>query len=90
MASFRAIEEGFNLIRHTDNGLSGTFDYQGKRLAAMDHFQADDHVMISQVPNKGVRTIYSLVGDWFAWLCLVTALFLTAKAIGLLPFFGLR
>jgi apolipoprotein N-acyltransferase len=90
MASFRAIEQGFNLIRHTDNGLSATFDYQGKRLAAMDHFQAADHVMISQVPTKGVRTIYSLVGDWFAWLCLAAALLLTAKGVGLLRFFASR
>lgn len=88
MASFRAIEQGFNLIRHTDNGLSAAFDYQGKRLAAMDHYETDDHVMISQVPTRGVRTIYSLAGDWFAWLCLAAMLLLAVTASGLLPFFA--
>ena len=81
MASFRAIEQGFNLIRHTDNGLSAAFDYQGKRLAAMDHYQAVDHVMISQVPTKGVWTIYSVAGNWLAWLCLLVAMLLIVKSV---------
>lgn len=81
MASFRAIEQGFNLVRHTDNGLSAAFDYQGRRLAAMDHYQAVDHVMISQVPTKGVWTIYSLAGNWLAWLCLAMAMLLIVKSI---------
>ena len=70
MVSFRAIEQGFNLIRQTSQGLSAAFDYQGRRLAAMDHYQTADYAMVSQVPIKGVRTIYSRLGDWFAWVCL--------------------
>jgi apolipoprotein N-acyltransferase len=77
MASFRAIEQGVNLIRQTSNGLSAAFDYQGRRLAAMDHFQAADYAMVSQVPTRGVRTVYSLLGDWFAWACLVALAALT-------------
>jgi apolipoprotein N-acyltransferase len=69
MASFRAIEQGFNLVRHTSQGLAAAYDYQGHRLAAMDHYQAADQTLVSQVPTKGVRTIYSRLGDWFAWLC---------------------
>jgi apolipoprotein N-acyltransferase len=69
MVSFRAIEQGFNLIRQTSQGLSAAFDYQGRRLAAMDHYQTADYAMISQVPTGGVKTIYSRLGDWFAWLC---------------------
>ena len=70
MASFRSIEQGFNLIRQTSQGLSAAFDYQGRRLAAMDHYQTTDYAMVSQVPTRGVRTIYARLGDWFAWLCL--------------------
>jgi apolipoprotein N-acyltransferase len=77
MASFRAIEQGVNLIRQTSNGLSAAFDYQGRRLAAMDHFQTADYAMISQVPTRGVRTVYSLLGDWFAWACLAALAVLT-------------
>ena len=69
MASYRAIEQGFNLIRHTSQGLAAAYDYQGHRLAAMDHYQAMDQTLVAQVPTRGVRTIYSRAGDWFAWVC---------------------
>jgi apolipoprotein N-acyltransferase len=81
MASFRAIEQGVNLIRHTSQGLSAAFDYQGRRLAAMDHFQTTDYVMISEVPTKGVRTIYSRFGDWFAWVCIAGLLVLIGRGV---------
>jgi apolipoprotein N-acyltransferase len=70
MASFRAIEQGFSLVRHTSGGLSAAYDHQGRRLAATDEYQAAENVLVAQVPTKGVRTIYSRLGDWFAWFCL--------------------
>lgn len=82
MASFRAIEQGFNLIRQTSQGLSAAFDYQGRRLAAMDYYQARDEDMVSQVPTKGVRTIYSRLGDWFAWACLAELVLLIFSSLG--------
>jgi apolipoprotein N-acyltransferase len=81
MASFRTIEQGFNLIRQTSQGLSAAFDYQGRRLAAMDHYQTTDYAMVSQVPTRGVWTIYTRLGDWFAWLCLVELACLTALSL---------
>lgn len=80
MASFRAIEQGFNLVRHTSHGLSAAFDYQGRRLSAMDHYQTGDYVLISEVPTKGVRTIYGRLRDWFAWLCLALVAALALRA----------
>lgn len=81
MVSFRAIEQGFNLIRQTSQGLSAAFDYQGRRLAAMDHYQTADYAMISQVPTRGVRTIYSRLGDWFASVCLAILVLLTILSL---------
>lgn len=81
MVSFRAIEQGVNLIRQTSQGLSAAFDYQGRRLAAMDHFQTADYAMVSEVPTKGVRTMYSRFGDWFAWACVVGLMTLIAKGL---------
>jgi apolipoprotein N-acyltransferase len=80
MASFRGIEQGFNLIRQTSQGLSAAYDYQGRRLAAMDHYQTSDYAMISEIPTRGVRTIYSRLGDWFSWLCIASLLAFIAKA----------
>jgi len=81
MVSFRAIEQGFNLVRQTSQGLSAAFDYQGRRLAAMDHYQTTDYAMVSHVPATGVRTIYSRLGDWFAWVCLAGLVLLTVRSL---------
>jgi apolipoprotein N-acyltransferase len=80
MASLRAIEQGVNLDRQTSHGLSAAFDYQGRTLAAMDHFHSSDYAMVADVPTRGVRTIYSKFGDWFAWLTIVGSLALIAAA----------
>ena len=81
MASFRAIEQGFNLIRHTSQGLSAAFDYQGRRIAAMDDYHTADYAMVSYVPTRGVRTTYSRLRDWFAWFCLVGLAFLAVQSL---------
>jgi apolipoprotein N-acyltransferase len=69
MAMFRGIENGFSVVRGTGNGLSAAFDYQGRTLAA-SNYATTKQPMISFVPIRGVRTIYGMVGDLFAWLCI--------------------
>lgn len=80
-AVFRAIENGYSLVRQTSNGLAMTVDYQGHVLAATDFFTTDQQTMIAFVPVKGVWTIYSVVGDLFAWLCLAGLLALGGSVI---------
>lgn len=80
IASFRAIEQGFNLVRQSNGGLSAAYDYQGRQLASMDEYRSADLTLIAQVPTRGVRTIYSRLGDWFAWLCVVAIFVLIAFA----------
>ncbi len=80
MASFRATEQGVNLVRHTSHGLSAAYDYEGRRLSAMDHYQTSDYDMISEVPTRGTWTFYSRFGDWFAWLCLAAFLDLAIRS----------
>jgi apolipoprotein N-acyltransferase len=82
MAVFRGIEQGVNLVRHTSNGLSLATDYQGRILARMDHYQTSgDRQMVAEVPTRGVRTIYSRVGDLFSWLVLLALAGLALKAL---------
>jgi apolipoprotein N-acyltransferase len=69
MAAFRAVENGFSLVRSTHEGLSAAFDYHGRMLAAVDYFNSHAASLVSYVPTKGVRTVYSVIGDVFAWLC---------------------
>jgi apolipoprotein N-acyltransferase len=72
IASFRAIEQGFNLVRQSNGGLSAAYDYQGRQLASMDQYQSDDLTLVAEVPTRGARTFYSLAGDWFAYLSILT------------------
>jgi apolipoprotein N-acyltransferase len=69
MASFRAIEQGINLVRPTNDGLSLACDWRGNVLAVADYFETHDHSMIAQVPVKGTQTLYARLGDWLPWLC---------------------
>ena len=70
MAKLRAIENGFSMVRATGQGLSLAVDYNGKVLNQLNYYQTEEHIMISDVPIKGVKTNYARLGDWFVWLCL--------------------
>ena len=80
MARYRAIEQGFNMVRQANRGLSIAVDDQGRILASMDHFATVHRDLVAQVPTRGVRTVYSRVGDTFAWACMGGALALIGLA----------
>jgi apolipoprotein N-acyltransferase len=71
IAVFRAVENGFSLIRPVSKGLSGAVDYQGRILAIEDYYKSKDTSMVCYVPVKGVVTIYSRIGDVFAWFSIL-------------------
>jgi apolipoprotein N-acyltransferase len=80
MASFRGIENGFSIVRAAANGFSAAFDYQGRTLAAAN-YSTTKQAMISHVPTHGVKTIYAVVGDLFAWLSIVGFVTLVGLAL---------
>jgi len=69
MAGFRAIEQGFSLVRHASPGLSAAFDSQGRRLGALDSPRSPGATLVVEVPVAAARTLYSRWGDVFAWAC---------------------
>jgi apolipoprotein N-acyltransferase len=80
-ATYRAIENGYSLVRQASKGLSMTVDYEGRVLSASDYFTTDKQVMVAYVPMHGVRTIYATIGDLFAWLCIIGLAALIGLAI---------
>lgn len=70
--TFRAIENGFSMVRCTGDGLSVAVDYQGRLVVAADYFTSDEQIMIADLPMKGVTTIYARIGDLFAWCCIIS------------------
>jgi len=62
------IINGFSLVRTAYNGVSHSQDYNGKILDQMYFDETDTGIMYTDVPTKGVRTLYSRVGKLIGWL----------------------
>ena len=85
MVTFRAIENGFSVVDQAKEGLSMAVDYEGHVLAASDYFTTDHQVMVAYVPMQGVHTIYTTIGDLFAWLSIAGLVVLIGFAIARRP-----
>jgi apolipoprotein N-acyltransferase len=70
------IENGFSFVRPTYNGYSYAADYHGRVLAHMDSDQTEDGIMYADVPVKGIRVPYPLMGDLLGWLSMAGLLIL--------------
>tara|TARA_B100000609_G_C17217479_1_gene437608 strand:+ start:2122 stop:3324 length:1203 start_codon:yes stop_codon:yes gene_type:complete len=79
IASFRAIENGFSLLRVTDHGESASYDSYGRHLAGMNYFTTNKYILYTDIPmTSKAWTPYSLLGDLLGMLCF----FLTIGLIG--------
>jgi len=80
-ATFRAVENGYSLLRPASDGLALAVDYHGRVRGAVDYFTtADRQILTADLPTHGVRTVYARIGDLFAWLCLAALLAMLAIA----------
>jgi apolipoprotein N-acyltransferase len=70
-AVYRAIENGTSLIRPDGRGISLMTDYQGRVIASQNYSASNNGIMLAYVPTAGVSTIYSRIGDAFAYLCTI-------------------
>lgn len=81
MAVFRAIENGFSLVRQDPNGLSLATDPYGRILAMVDVGASKEPVMSAKVPTKGVFTLYPFIGDLFGWFSVAGFVFIVGWAV---------
>lgn len=77
MASVRAIEGGYSLLRSTRFGLSAGYDPYGRVRAWESSFDTQKRVLLVGLPRRGVNTVYTRIGDAFVGLC---AAFIAATA----------
>ncbi len=70
-AIFRTVENGFSLLRPAGHGTSMIVDYEGRILASQNYFTNTSGIMMTTIPTRGVTTIYSRIGDLFAYLCVL-------------------
>lgn len=82
MAAFRAVENGFSLLRHTSGSYSLAVDYQGRPLSGMHHATTPSRSMVAELHTEGRgTTVYAVLGDWFAWANAAAAAALLAALI---------
>jgi apolipoprotein N-acyltransferase len=81
MAVLRAVENGFALARSARNGLLTLSDDRGRILAETATVPGR-FVSISGILDIAPeKTFYARTGDWFAWLCVATFVFLLASRL---------
>ena len=74
MTVFRAVENRRSLVRSANTGISGYIDPAGRVLASTPLLQ--DAALVRSIPLLKTKTVYTRIGDLFAWVCLALALIL--------------
>jgi apolipoprotein N-acyltransferase len=67
LAAFRAVENGFSIFRPDNDAVSVATDYLGRPVATLDYFAAEDPIIVANLPTRRVNTLYTFIGDLFAW-----------------------
>jgi apolipoprotein N-acyltransferase len=65
------IENGFSFIRPTYNGYSYAADYHGNEISHMDSDQTEDGIMYADIPTRGIKVLYPLLGNVLGWISLL-------------------
>ena len=78
MAVLRAIENGVALMRPTADGVGIATDAYGRTLGSVGYLRSGGATLVAHLPVRGVRTLYSHWGNWFAWVCLLSTFTLFA------------
>ncbi len=84
IAVMRGVEDGFSIVRAARNGYLTVSDDRGRVLAEARSDSAPFATLLAEVPTRHDRTLYLLLGDWFAWFA-VAVLF-----VALIRLYGLR
>ncbi|MDP3179807.1 MAG: carbon-nitrogen hydrolase family protein, partial [Spirochaetaceae bacterium] len=78
---FRAIENGYSVIRQVAEGSSMAVDGRGIVKAFQDYFSTPERIMLVDLPMKGEKTLAAAIGDAFAWLNAILLAALVALAL---------
>ncbi len=81
IARFRAIENGFPVVRATGHGLSVVYDAEGREGASLDSFVNPEPLLVADVFAGRRPTLYRFLGDVLPALCLVGLLLGSAMVL---------
>ena len=80
MAAFRAVENGTPILRAASHGLSGAFDAWGRVVGVTNHVSGAGTFVV-EMPTGHVFTPYAILGDVFAWCCVLGSALLVRAAV---------
>lgn len=69
MAVMRGVEDGFALVRAASNGLVTASDAEGRLIASKMDSPAGPAMIVADLPLGPGPTLYTKIGDAFAWVC---------------------
>ena len=73
---FRAVENGFNTMKSTADGITLSHDYKGRFLSYFQPYKCQDHFVVSSVYKRGTKTLYSYIGKFFNYFYLAALIIL--------------
>lgn len=73
-AILRGVENGFAILRSAFNGVETVSDADGRVLASTNTSRFGMITLVADVPQGPGATLYSRIGDVFAWLCILASL----------------
>jgi apolipoprotein N-acyltransferase len=83
IAIMRGVESGFAIARAARGGSMMVTDNRGRILAETLTDSAPFATLIAEVPAVHDKTLYLLLGDWFAWVTLGALLFAMVRVMRL-------
>ncbi|MGH8793158.1 MAG: nitrilase-related carbon-nitrogen hydrolase, partial [Stackebrandtia sp.] len=81
-AVYRSVEHGFAMVWASRTGTLTVADGYGRVLAEEQSGRGEGFTeVVAVVPEGPGSTVYTSLGDWFAWLCLALTLAGTAATL---------
>ena len=81
MAVFRGIENGTSTVHPASMGLSIIADSKGRIISEENWFESEKKSISGSIPVKGSKTVYSIIGDLFPLLIMISTAMLIIFSI---------
>jgi apolipoprotein N-acyltransferase len=81
MAIMRGVEDGFALTRAADDGMVTASDAEGRLVASKLDTPSGLTMIVADLPLGPGPTLYTRIGDAFAWFCVALALLIGGYAV---------
>jgi apolipoprotein N-acyltransferase len=83
IAIMRGVESGFSVVRSAKGGSLFVSDDRGRVLAEINSDAAAFSTLLVSVPQSHDRTLFLVLGDWFAWVAVAILVLCVLRLVAL-------